>query len=179
MAEQLIIYQKFYDLVVWLIPVINKIPKSHRLVLGKHLEELCILILLLLVKANKSKGQTRAVLQLNISDDLLSRSLNEGFSGGEKKKMEVLQAAVLEPEVLIFDEIDTGVDVDALRSIARFMNTMKSSGKTFIIITHYNRILKYLRPDAVLILVNGKLVKTGTATLADTIEKGGYDKLKL
>lgn len=91
--------------------------------------------------------------------------------------MEVLQAAVLEPEVLIFDEIDTGVDIDALRSIARFMNTMKSSGKTFIIITHYNRILKYLRPNAVLILVNGKLVKTGTAKLADTIEKRGYDTI--
>lgn len=70
MAEQLIIYQKFYDLVVWLIPVINKIPKSHRLVLGKHMEELCILILLLLVKANKSTGQTRTAMQINISDEL-------------------------------------------------------------------------------------------------------------
>lgn len=70
MAEQLIVYQKFYDLVVWLFPVINKIPKSHRLVLGKHLEELCIVILLLLIKANRSKGQTRAVLQTDISDEL-------------------------------------------------------------------------------------------------------------
>lgn len=114
---------------------------------------------------------------LKIDGDLLSRSLNDGFSGGEKKKMEVLQAAVLDPKLAIFDEIDTGVDVDALRTIAGFLKKLKTTGKTFILITHYNRILKYLVPDEVLVLVGGKLVKTGGAKLAEEIEKRGYDNI--
>ncbi len=129
------------------------------------------------VDALKIRQQVQTFAKkLRISDDLLNRSLNDGFSGGEKKKMEVLQAAVLDPKLLIFDEIDTGVDVDALRSIASFINKMKSTGKTFIVITHYNRILKYLKPDKVLIIVDGKLVKTGDRKLAEGIEKEGYDK---
>lgn len=114
---------------------------------------------------------------LKISEELLGRSLNEGFSGGEKKKMEVLQAAVLDPKLVFFDEVDTGVDVDALRAIASFMNKLRSPDKTYIVITHYNRILKYLKPDEVLVMVNGKLVKTGDAKLAEKIEKNGYDTL--
>lgn len=129
------------------------------------------------VDALKIRQQVQTFAKkLRISDDLLGRSLNDGFSGGEKKKMEVLQAAVLDPKLLIFDEIDTGVDVDALRSIASFINKMKSTGKTFIVITHYNRILKYLKPDKVLIIVDGKLVKTGDRKLAEGIEKEGYDR---
>lgn len=112
--------------------------------------------------------------QLKINEDLLGRSLNEGASGGEKKKIEVLQAAVLDKKLMIFDEIDTGVDVDALKTIANFLAHNKK-GKTYIVITHYNRILHYLKPDKVLVLVDGKLVKVGNHKLADKIEKDGYD----
>lgn len=115
--------------------------------------------------------------KLHISEDLLSRSLNDGFSGGEKKKMEVLQAALLDPKLAFFDEIDTGVDVDALRSIAKFIQAMHTPQKTFVIITHYNRILKYLKPDKIIVLKNGQIVKEGTAKLAQEIEKKGYDSL--
>lgn len=126
--------------------------------------------------AMRQKVQACAKM-LKIDSDLLSRSLNEGFSGGEKKKMEVLQAAILDPKLAIFDEIDTGVDVDALRAISTFLKKLKDEGKTFILITHYNRILKYLKPDTILVLVGGKLVKTGDAKLANRIEKEGYDNL--
>ncbi len=111
--------------------------------------------------------------ELKVSQELLSRSLNEGASGGEKKKLEVLQAAILDKQVQIFDEIDTGVDVDALKTIAKFLDRHKK-GKTYILITHYNRILHYLKPDKVLVLVDGKLVKVGGAKLAEQIEKKGY-----
>lgn len=114
---------------------------------------------------------------LKINDELLSRSLNDGFSGGEKKKMEVLQAAMLEPKLLFFDEVDTGVDVDALKAISKFIVTLKKAGVTIVVITHYNRILHYLKPDKVLVLKSGELVKTGTAKLANEIEKDGYDAL--
>lgn len=113
--------------------------------------------------------------ELKISDELLKRSLNDGASGGEKKKLEVLQAAVLDKDILIFDEIDTGVDVDALRTISKFLEKHRKD-KTYILITHYNRILHYLKPDKVLVLVGGKLVKVGDYTLAQKIEKEGYAK---
>lgn len=112
---------------------------------------------------------------LKIKEDLLKRSLNDGASGGEKKKLEVLQSAVLDPQCLIFDEVDTGVDIDALKSIAEFINDHKK-GKTYVVITHYNRILKYLKPDDVLIMMNGKLVKVGDYRLAQTVEKEGYQQ---
>ncbi|MBI4009422.1 Fe-S cluster assembly ATPase SufC [Candidatus Roizmanbacteria bacterium] len=114
--------------------------------------------------------------KLGIKKELLERSLNEGASGGEKKKLEMLQAAVLDPKLLIFDEIDTGVDVDALRTIAKFINENKK-GKTYILITHYNRILHYIKPDKVLILINGELVKVGSAKLAEEIERKGYENI--
>lgn len=126
---------------------------------------------------NIRQGVQKYAKKLHISEDLLSRSLNDGFSGGEKKKMEVLQAALLDPKLAFFDEIDTGVDVDALRSIAKFIQGMRTPQKTFVIITHYNRILKYLKPDKILVLKNGQLVKEGTAKLAQEIEKKGYDAL--
>lgn len=111
--------------------------------------------------------------ELKIPQDLLTRSLNEGASGGEKKKLEVLQAAILDKDITIFDEIDTGVDIDALRAIAHFLKDHKKN-KTYILITHYNRILHYLKPDKVLVLMDGKLVKFGDYRLANKIEKEGY-----
>lgn len=114
--------------------------------------------------------------ELRIPEELLNRSLNENASGGEKKKLEVLQAAVLDKELLVFDEVDTGVDVDALKSIAKFLHNHKKN-KTYIVITHYNRILKYLKPDKVLIIIQGKLVQIGDYKLADRIDKEGYDKI--
>ena len=111
---------------------------------------------------------------LNISELLLDRSLNEGFSGGERKKMEVLQAAILDPSLIFFDEIDTGVDIDALKTIAFCIKKMHNKNKTFILITHYNRLLKYLKPDEVFILNEGTVVKRGNALLAEHIEKHGY-----
>lgn len=123
--------------------------------------------------ATRKKAQTYA-RALRISEELLSRSLNDNFSGGEKKKMEVLQAAMSGADCIFFDEIDTGVDVDALKTIAAFLKTMMNKKKTFIIITHYNRILKYIKPNVVLIIKDGALVKTGAAALAQRIEKEGY-----
>lgn len=123
------------------------------------------------------QGVQKYAKKLRISEDLLSRSLNDGFSGGEKKKMEVLQAALLDPKLAFFDEIDTGVDVDALRSIAKFIQAMRTPQKTFVIITHYNRILKYLKPDKILVIKNGQIVKEGDYKLAQEIEKKGYDAL--
>lgn len=114
--------------------------------------------------------------QLKIKKELLDRSLNEGASGGERKKIELLQAAVLNPDLIIFDEIDTGVDVDALRTIAQFMEKNKK-GKTYLLITHYNRILKYVKPDKVLVMMEGKIVKQGSYKLAEEIEKKGYQSL--
>jgi len=111
--------------------------------------------------------------ELNLKEELITRSLNEGASGGEKKKNEVIQAAILDPKLIIFDEIDTGVDIDALKTIAQFLNRNKKN-KTYIIITHYNRILKYIKPDRVLILNNGRLVKEGDYRLAEEVESKGY-----
>ena len=114
--------------------------------------------------------------QLKIKKELLERSFNEGSSGGEKKKLELLQASILNPKFLMFDEIDTGVDVDALKTMAKFMEKNKK-GKTYLIITHYNRILKYIRPDEVLVMMEGKIVKKGDYKLAEEIERTGYAKL--
>ncbi len=114
--------------------------------------------------------------ELGISEDLLSRPLNEGASGGERKKMEVLQAAVLDKKLLIFDEVDTGVDVDALKSISSFLKKHQED-KTYIVITHYNRILHHLKPDYVLVMRQGKIIKVGDASLAKQIEDKGYESI--
>jgi len=114
--------------------------------------------------------------QLKIKKELLERSFNEGSSGGEKKKLELLQASILNPKFLMFDEIDTGVDVDALKTMAKFMEKNKK-GKTYLIITHYNRILKYIRPDEVLVMMEGHIVKKGDYKLAEEIEKNGYQSI--
>ncbi len=113
--------------------------------------------------------------ELEIPKELLTRSLNENFSGGERKKMEVLQAAILDPQYIILDEIDTGVDVDALKIIANFLKKITdNSEKTLILITHYNRILSYLNVDEVIVMKDGKITQKGDSTLAQTIELEGY-----
>ena len=112
--------------------------------------------------------------ELKIPDELLSRSLNEDFSGGEKKKMEVLQAAMLDAELMFFDEIDTGTDVDALKIIGEFLHKLASKNRTIVLITHYTRLLQYVAPDVVLVLKDGKLVKEAAGTFANEIEKSGY-----
>ncbi|MFZ1626315.1 MAG: Fe-S cluster assembly ATPase SufC [Candidatus Moraniibacteriota bacterium] len=116
--------------------------------------------------------------ELRIKDDLLKRSLNAGFSGGEKKKLEALQAVLLQPHFAIFDEIDTGVDVDALKTITLFLAKHLSKETTLVFITHSTRLLKAIRPDTVLILKDGHLMKTGTAALAKQIEAKGFDSIK-
>ncbi len=113
---------------------------------------------------------------LAIPVELLDRSLNDGFSGGERKKMEVLQMALLDPHHIILDEIDTGVDVDALKTIATFLaDYIKDTTKTLIIITHSTRILHHLPPEQTIILRNGQIVATGDITLAQRIEEHGFD----
>lgn len=117
-----------------------------------------------------------AAAELNLDTAFLHRSINDGFSGGERKKAEMLQALVLAPKFAIFDEIDTGLDVDALKSVARAIELLRMRGVGVIIITHYQRILKYVQPDFVHILVAGRIVKTGKANLAKEIEESGYKK---
>lgn len=117
-----------------------------------------------------------ALRTLNIDEKFLTRSINDGFSGGEKKKMEMLQALVLSPKYAFFDEIDTGLDVDALRVVAKGINELQKKGTGVVVITHYQRILKYMKPDFVHVFVNGRIVKTGKAQLAKEIEKEGYQK---
>lgn len=112
--------------------------------------------------------------KLYLKKELIERSLNDGASGGERKKLELLQGIMLNPKLMIFDEIDTGVDVDALKIIAKTIKEIKKE-KTIIIITHYHRILRYLKPDRVLILKNGELVKEGDEKLAEKIDKEGYE----
>ncbi len=114
--------------------------------------------------------------ELSLDESFLSRGIHDGFSGGEKKKVEMLQALTLSPKFAIFDEIDTGLDVDALKVVAMGISLLSKRGTGVIIITHYQRILKYLRPDVVHILVKGKIVKSGKANLAKEIEDEGYEK---
>lgn len=120
---------------------------------------------------NMVKGYAR---QLSIDPSFLSRGVHDGFSGGEKKKIEMLQALVLSPRFAIFDEIDTGLDVDALKLVARGIEILRKRGTGVVVVTHYQRILRYVRPDRVHIFVGGRIVKSGTAALARTIEKNGY-----
>lgn len=113
---------------------------------------------------------------LGIPQEFLRRGLNEEFSGGEKKKLEMLQALILSPKYAIFDEIDTGLDVDALKIVASGITKLKKEKSGILIITHYLRILKYVKPDFVHILVGGKIVKSGGYKLAEDVEKNGYKK---
>lgn len=137
-------------------------------------------LLQLAQKGKKSALQIRdeakkIAQELHISPDLLQRSLNEGASGGERKKMEVLQAAVLDRMVQIYDEVDTGVDVDAMKAIGTYLHTHKK-GKIIILITHYYRILHHITPDRVIVLKDGEILAEGDRTLAEQVEKEGYQK---
>ena len=114
---------------------------------------------------------------LNIKEGYLSRSLNEGFSGGEKKRNEIFQMAMLDPKISILDETDSGLDIDALKIVANGVNKLRTKDNATIIITHYQRLLEYIVPDFVHVLHDGKIVKTGNKDLALELEKKGYDWL--
>jgi len=115
---------------------------------------------------------------LDIDRQFLSRSLNEGFSGGEKKRNEIFQMAMLDPKLAVLDETDSGLDIDALRIVANGINKLRSEDKSIVLITHYQRLLEYVVPDFVHVLMNGKIVKSGTKELAYELEEKGYDWLK-
>ncbi len=112
--------------------------------------------------------------ELGIADEMLKRPVNVGFSGGEKKRNEVLQMAMLQPKMMILDETDSGLDIDALKIVADGVNRMRGAGRSFLVITHYQRLLDYIVPDIVHVLAKGKIVKTGGAELAKELEKTGY-----
>jgi len=116
---------------------------------------------------------------IDISDDLIKRSVNEGFSGGEKKKNEIFQMAMLEPQLAILDETDSGLDIDALRVVADGVNKLRNSENSIILITHYQRLLEYIVPDYIHVLYDGKIVKSGGKELALELEDSGYKYLTL
>ncbi|MDA0380291.1 MAG: Fe-S cluster assembly ATPase SufC [Bacteroidetes bacterium] len=124
-----------------------------------------------------SKIREKAAL-LEIDRKFLSRSLNEGFSGGEKKRNEIFQMAMLEPKLAILDETDSGLDIDALRIVANGVNKLKNKDNAIVVITHYQRLLDYIIPDFVHVLYNGRIVKSGTKELAKELEAKGYDWIK-
>lgn len=130
-------------------------------------EELDALALLKLMKAKTA--------ELGIKDDMMKRAVNVGFSGGEKKRNEVLQMAMLEPKIAVLDETDSGLDIDALKTVAQGVNAMREANRSFLVITHYQRLLDYIKPDVVHILADGKIVKSGGPELALQLEEQGYD----
>lgn len=115
---------------------------------------------------------------LHLKDELLHRGVNEGFSGGEKKRNEIFQLAVLEPKLAILDETDSGLDIDALKSVADGVNALRSADRSFLVITHYQRLLDYIKPDFVHVLADGRIVQSGGPELALELEKHGYDFLR-
>jgi len=125
------------------------------------------------LKLTKEKQQL-----VDFNANLMNRSLNEGFSGGEKKRNEIFQLAMLDPKLGILDETDSGLDIDALRIVANGVNKLRSADKSFLVITHYQRLLDYIVPDFVHVLYDGRIVKTGTKELALELEEKGYDWLK-
>ena len=123
-------------------------------------------------KLIKSKAQ-----ELEISPDMLKRDLNVNYSGGEKKKQEILQMSLLNPTMAILDETDSGLDIDALRIVSEGVNKLRSSNNSFLVITHYQRLLNYIKPDFVHIIADGKIVKSGDFSLALELEEKGYDEI--
>ncbi len=142
---------------------LNAIRKSN----GK--KELDALEFLKIVKKKAS--------ELKMDEKILSRQLNVGFSGGEKKKNEILQMSLIEPKMAILDETDSGLDIDALKVVANGVNALRDKERSFLIITHYQRLLDYIKPDFVHVLMNGKITKSGCMELAEELEKVGYEKL--
>lgn len=136
---------------------------------AKGLENMPVKEMLGLIKENAEK--------LNIKRDFLSRSLNQGFSGGEKKRNEIFQMMMLNPKLAILDETDSGLDIDALRIVADGVNSFKNEGNAVLLITHYQRLLDYIKPDFVHVLADGKIIKSGDASLALELEAKGYDWL--
>ena len=120
----------------------------------------------------------RSLRELRLDAKFLERGLNEGFSGGEKKKAEILQLRVLQPRLAILDETDSGLDIDALRLISRNVRSLRSPAISFLVITHYQRLLTYLKPDIVHVMVGGKIVASGGSALVKRLEKTGYEALK-
>ena len=116
--------------------------------------------------------------ELGMDEKMLSRQLNVGFSGGEKKKNEILQMKILEPNLIILDETDSGLDIDALKIVAEGVNSSRTDKKSFLVITHYQRLLNFINPDFVHILSDGKIVKSGSMKLAEDLEKTGYKGIK-
>ncbi len=139
---------------------LNKVRKARG---EKELDTLSFLKLI------KEKSQ-----ELGIDEKMLSRQLNVGFSGGEKKKTEILQMKVLDPKLIILDETDSGLDIDALKTVANGVNSSRDKKKSFLVITHYQRLLNFINPDFVHVLSNGKIIKSGTMSLAEQLEKTGY-----
>lgn len=121
------------------------------------------------LKEVRAKAKT-----LNIDADMLKRPVNVGFSGGEKKRNEILQMAMLEPKMCILDETDSGLDVDAMKLVSEGVNALRSEGRSFLVITHYQRLLDHIKPDVVHILANGRIVKSGGPELALEVENNGY-----
>ena len=115
---------------------------------------------------------------LHIDDELLKRPVNEGFSGGEKKRNEIFQMAVLDPKLCILDETDSGLDINALKAVADGVNGLRSKDRAFVVITHYQRLLNYIVPDYVHVLLDGRIVKSGGKELALELEEKGYEWLK-
>ncbi len=142
---------------------LNKVKKA------KGEKELDTLSFLKLLKEKSS--------ELGIDEKMLSRQLNVGFSGGEKKKNEILQMKILDPNLTILDETDSGLDIDALKTIADGVNSSRDKKKSFLVITHYQRLLNYINPDFVHVLSDGKIIKSGCMELAEELEKKGYKKI--
>jgi Fe-S cluster assembly ATP-binding protein len=115
---------------------------------------------------------------VDIDADLTKRSVNEGFSGGEKKRNEIFQLAMLEPKLAILDETDSGLDIDALKSVADGVNKLRNDERGFLVITHYERILQYITPDRVHVMLDGRVVRSGDKGLATTLEEKGYDWIR-
>jgi Fe-S cluster assembly ATP-binding protein len=116
--------------------------------------------------------------ELEMNPEFMHRYLNEGFSGGEKKRNEILQMMMLDPKLVILDEIDSGLDIDALRIVATGVNAMRSENRAFLIITHYQRLLNYIKPDFVHVMMQGRIVKSGGPELSERLEAEGYDWVK-
>ena len=116
--------------------------------------------------------------ELEMNRKFTSRSVNEGFSGGEKKRNEILQMIMLDPRYCLLDETDSGLDIDALKVVAKGVNSMRSDSRGFLVITHYQRLLDYIKPDHVHVMADGQIVKSGGAELALELEESGYDFLK-
>lgn len=148
------------QMTIFLRTALNAIRKARGL---SELDSLAFLKLL--------KTRSRA---LGISDEMLKRAVNVGFSGGEKKRNEVLQMALLEPKMAILDETDSGLDIDALKIVAEGVNALRAPDRSFLVITHYQRLLDYIKPDVVHILAEGRIVRTGGSELAVALEEKGY-----